>query len=92
MNSYECEHCKDTGYEPNDTDEAAFDGDPCTVCRHANAVAEVPEGESCVADRNYLVLKIEEAITLASDLSTVETDRYARCVEALFEALSEVKP
>jgi hypothetical protein len=28
-----CTHCNDTGYEPNDTGESAFDGDPCVACR-----------------------------------------------------------
>jgi len=28
-----CTHCNDSGYEPNDTGESAFDGDPCVACR-----------------------------------------------------------
>lgn len=33
-----------------------------------------------------LLKKLEEAINLASDLSTIETDYYAQVVEALMEA------
>ena len=32
-----CEHCGGSGYEPNDTGETAFDGDPCTKCRSLSA-------------------------------------------------------
>ena len=32
-----CEHCGGSGYEPNDTGETAFDGDPCTKCRPLSA-------------------------------------------------------
>ncbi len=38
-----------------------------------------------------LISNIEEAIKLASDLSRIETDRYAQCVESLFVALATVK-
>ena len=39
-----------------------------------------------MSNHNLLCKKIEEALTLASNLSTVETDKYARCVEELLSA------
>lgn len=44
-----CSHCNDSGYEPNDTGEACFDGDPCSVCREADpelASLIYPENEA----------------------------------------------
>jgi len=31
-----CPTCGGTGYEPNDTGESVFDGDPCSTCRPAS--------------------------------------------------------
>ena len=37
-----CDNCLDSGYEPNDTGEPAFNGDPCTVCRSSGSTFKMP--------------------------------------------------